>query len=530
MNQAKDRGGILQAFHRTESGAVALLCLAGTLIVFMTALVMFDSGWASQEKLRTQTSADSAAYSNAAVKARSLNSIAYMNVVKRSLIGMFEMYVGMMYFFRLELEETLECLQQVTEEMADYEGDLEGFEGEMDSYEADMEAWRDSCSGGGGGGGGGGPGDKGKAGHKDGDCDDEPDRPEPPDAPATTICPGCELVEGSSPLSGVTFPDYSMFGIDMNSILNAIVMATSEQTCPIKDIFDAEAFLDWNAFAKTDAYELTPGPYGTYDDAMDGVVTKFIRVNLRSLTDFQDLLITNTPRWAVAEAEQRALFSGAHVIDFPAEPAALPLKKGRWLDFCLSKDGHVDTNNKTGEALRQEIRGNILAHTLHSHPDSGFDQLSHSEQGAEYMQAPGCRAAMRSLHMYDSARFQEAFALLAAGNTAGFRAAMADLGAGEIGDDRGHMRPYHNTEEAVFDLYGTARRSHLTEEGTARDKFNFLADDYQNPDDYKPDLYKGMSCGEAVNLDPSFGMWRSSWGARIAPIEECDEELYLHWK
>lgn len=85
----------VRAFHREESGAVILMCLAAFMILVMTSLVMYDAGQVSMNKVNAQTGADVAGYSQAATKARSMNMIAFGNISKRSLVGLHNMYWAM---------------------------------------------------------------------------------------------------------------------------------------------------------------------------------------------------------------------------------------------------------------------------------------------------------------------------------------------------------------------------------------------------------------------------------------------------
>lgn len=78
-----------------QSGAVAILCLAACMILFMTALVLYDAGHSARNKIDAQNAADTAAYSQAAVKARTMNMIMYTNVAKRSIVNLHNMYFGM---------------------------------------------------------------------------------------------------------------------------------------------------------------------------------------------------------------------------------------------------------------------------------------------------------------------------------------------------------------------------------------------------------------------------------------------------
>lgn len=82
----------LSSFHRNERGAIALLVLAGMLVVLMMALVIFDAGEAGRDKVAVQAAADTAAWSEAAVEARAMNMIAFANVAKRVTIGMTAFY------------------------------------------------------------------------------------------------------------------------------------------------------------------------------------------------------------------------------------------------------------------------------------------------------------------------------------------------------------------------------------------------------------------------------------------------------
>lgn len=90
----------LNQFHHDQGGAVALLCFASMLILFMIGLVIYDTGIVARTKVDVQMAADTAAYSSAAVKARSMNMIAYGNIGKRTAAGIHNMFVfqPLMYF------------------------------------------------------------------------------------------------------------------------------------------------------------------------------------------------------------------------------------------------------------------------------------------------------------------------------------------------------------------------------------------------------------------------------------------------
>jgi len=89
----------LFSFHQDQGGAVALLCFAALLILFMVGLVVYDSGLVARTKVDVQMSADTAAYSSAAVKARSMNMIAYGNIGKRTAAGIQNMFVFQPLFY-----------------------------------------------------------------------------------------------------------------------------------------------------------------------------------------------------------------------------------------------------------------------------------------------------------------------------------------------------------------------------------------------------------------------------------------------
>lgn len=75
--------GRLQSLHNAQGGAIIMLVLAGFLILILTSLMMFDAGRATTDKMQVQTAADSAAYSQAVVKARTMNMVSYANTAKR---------------------------------------------------------------------------------------------------------------------------------------------------------------------------------------------------------------------------------------------------------------------------------------------------------------------------------------------------------------------------------------------------------------------------------------------------------------
>ena len=82
----------LEAVHAEESGAVLLMCLAACMILIMLSLVIYDTGMMTRDKIDAQMAADTAAYSQAGIKARGMNMVATANVGKRTVMGIRNMY------------------------------------------------------------------------------------------------------------------------------------------------------------------------------------------------------------------------------------------------------------------------------------------------------------------------------------------------------------------------------------------------------------------------------------------------------
>lgn len=76
-----------KALHGAQGGAVILLVLAAFLILTLSTMMMFDAGVSAHNKMEIQTAADTAAYSQAVIKARSMNMISYTNTAKRVFYG-----------------------------------------------------------------------------------------------------------------------------------------------------------------------------------------------------------------------------------------------------------------------------------------------------------------------------------------------------------------------------------------------------------------------------------------------------------
>lgn len=99
--------------HRDEGGAVALLCLAAVLALAMIAWSIVDVHKSTRDKVMLQGAADTAAFSHAAVEARSMNMIAYANIAKRSAVGMHSLYPGMFFVYTVWLIDQASGCQPV---------------------------------------------------------------------------------------------------------------------------------------------------------------------------------------------------------------------------------------------------------------------------------------------------------------------------------------------------------------------------------------------------------------------------------
>ncbi|RAL25011.1 hypothetical protein DL240_02015 [Lujinxingia litoralis] len=82
--------------HEQQRGAIAILAMAGAMILLLASWTVYDTGSAAQKKMDAQIAADTAALSQATVKARSMNLLAYANVTKRSVWGIHTLYPSYM--------------------------------------------------------------------------------------------------------------------------------------------------------------------------------------------------------------------------------------------------------------------------------------------------------------------------------------------------------------------------------------------------------------------------------------------------
>lgn len=85
----------MQRLGQDQKGAVALLCLAGALILVMMGMLVYDTIEAANDKVHIQASADAAAHTQATVMARTMNMTAFANVGKRINVGYIAAYETM---------------------------------------------------------------------------------------------------------------------------------------------------------------------------------------------------------------------------------------------------------------------------------------------------------------------------------------------------------------------------------------------------------------------------------------------------
>ena len=94
-------GDLLGRLDDDEEGAIFLAALAAVMILIMVALVIYDAGKSAGDKIDLQNAADTAAYSQASVRARSMNMLAFSNVAKREVVSLHSMYFGMFSGFAI---------------------------------------------------------------------------------------------------------------------------------------------------------------------------------------------------------------------------------------------------------------------------------------------------------------------------------------------------------------------------------------------------------------------------------------------
>ncbi|WP_158542434.1 Tad domain-containing protein [Lujinxingia litoralis] len=130
-----------------------LLCLAAVLILMLMAWVVMDAGQVTRDKIEAQTSADVAAYSQASVKARAMNMLAFSNIAKRSIVGVHAIYESMFASYGIwVMARYAECQAQLpscdmevlAENLEIYwseaDNDYGAYGDNADYYRADMRA------------------------------------------------------------------------------------------------------------------------------------------------------------------------------------------------------------------------------------------------------------------------------------------------------------------------------------------------------------------------------------------------------
>lgn len=118
--------------HGDQGGAVIMLSLAGMLLILLAAMMAFDASMATKEKAQVQSAADFSALSQASIKARSMNMLAYANIAKRSIWAIHSLYPAHIHAYRNWIFNGLrnECEWDSDEQSWEIPSDsLEGGEG-----------------------------------------------------------------------------------------------------------------------------------------------------------------------------------------------------------------------------------------------------------------------------------------------------------------------------------------------------------------------------------------------------------------
>lgn len=122
----------VEKFHHQESGAVLLLMLAVCLILMMLGWVVYDTGQAARENIKMQSAGDMAAVSQSAIKARSMNMLAYTNVAKRSIFAVHSTYLASFMAY-IDWASIVKSIAHVASMVG----------GEMDAISGDLESMAD---------------------------------------------------------------------------------------------------------------------------------------------------------------------------------------------------------------------------------------------------------------------------------------------------------------------------------------------------------------------------------------------------
>ncbi len=111
-----------------------MLCLAAALILLLMSWLIFDAILVTNHKIDTQGSADMAAFSQASVKSRSMNMMAFSNVGKRSIVGVHSVYQSMMLAYR---DYMIAWIAECTADMSTC--DYEALEANYELYNRERE-------------------------------------------------------------------------------------------------------------------------------------------------------------------------------------------------------------------------------------------------------------------------------------------------------------------------------------------------------------------------------------------------------
>src|SRR5699024_1841150 len=123
------------------------------LILLLIAWTLFDGFIVTRDKMEVQASADVGAFSQASVKSRSMNMMAFSNIGKRSIVGVHIVYESMFDAYldwvadrieecELELPQCNEEVMVKNHELLtrEYENDYQAYDGNLPYYVADVRA------------------------------------------------------------------------------------------------------------------------------------------------------------------------------------------------------------------------------------------------------------------------------------------------------------------------------------------------------------------------------------------------------
>lgn len=272
----------LRKMEEDDSGAILLAALAGCLILFMLSLVLYDAGNASREKVRLQTATDSAAYSQAAIKARTLNTNAYTNVAKRSILGLQVTYhTSFSLFFSHSKTAMLVCMNDSDPSACAF-----------------AIGARTNCAGGAGATGGGGPG-------------------------AASSIPDCANWPIAHFENTGDWDDLDP-GIGNNKAVGGYT-----EVRPVSGVASQAAIPNTTGYSIPGSTQVKVGGFRVIaskadkpNERMTGVMNKY-QQELRQLTRYQEYMAQITPWWAFSEAITRASTNGATMVTSYPPPAGL---------------------------------------------------------------------------------------------------------------------------------------------------------------------------------------------------------------